>query len=439
MTQPRVGVVVVSHNGRDLTLDCLRSLEAVDWPADRYEVVLVDNASSEDVVSRVRAQFPLVRVIKSTTNRGFAGGCNMGVRALPEVDLVALVNNDASVAPNWLRPLVSTIVSDTGLGAVCPKILFAGTFREVTLHVPTSVRGRGDSRPLGVRLSGAHVGERDVWPRTQLVRGFWGLEPPGLGQWTGEDALLRLPIEDDDSRATLRIAAERPLRLEVHSGTEHTVLEVDTIPRWLPVPTSGSAHKVINNVGTDLTPDGFGVDRGYLQVDDGRFDRAEDAFAWCGAAVLLRREYLDDVGLFDERLFLYYEDLELAWRGRARGWRYRYVPESVVHHVHAATSGEGSALKEHYNERNRLLVLARHGSRTQVCRALGRHLLVTASYARRDLVSPVLHGRRPHASVVFHRFRALMAAFVRLPRAQFARRTDREHAKREAATSNSIP
>ena len=56
----------------------------------------------------------------------------------------------------------------------------------------------------------------------------------------------------------------------------------------------------------------------------------------------------------------YYEDLELAWRGAKRGWRYRYVPSSVVHHQHAATTGEGSRLKRYHEERNRLLVLTRH-------------------------------------------------------------------------------
>ena len=51
-----------------------------------------------------------------------------------------------------------------------------------------------------------------------------------------------------------------------------------------------------------------------------------DVFAWCGGAVLLRSDYLADVGLLDERFFLYYEDTDLSWRGRARGWRYRFVP-----------------------------------------------------------------------------------------------------------------
>jgi GT2 family glycosyltransferase len=122
--------------------------------------------------------------------------------------------------------------------------------------------------------------------------------------------------------------------------------------------------------------------------------------------VLLRKEYLDDIGQFDEDLFVYYEDLDLAWRGAERGWRYRTVPASVVHHVHAATSRRGSPLKQYYDERNRLLVLARHGTTRDVTEAALRSLRVSASFAVRDVVAPVLRGERPRAEIAGRRLRA---------------------------------
>jgi GT2 family glycosyltransferase len=130
-------------------------------------------------------------------------------------------------------------------------------------------------------------------------------------------------------------------------------------------------------------------------------------FAWCGGAVLLTAPYLADVGLFDEQLFLYYEDVDLAWRGRERGWAYRYVPDSVVRHVHAASTVAGSPLFDYYNERNRLLTLTRHAGRRTVAKALARYLLVTASYTRREVVSPILQGRTPRARIPLRRLRAL--------------------------------
>ena len=117
---------------------------------------------------------------------------------------------------------------------------------------------------------------------------------------------------------------------------------------------------MLNNVGSVVLADGHGADRGYLERDAGQFDEVEEVFAWCGAAVLLSREYLETVGLFEDRYFLYYEDFDLSWRGRAEGWRYLYVPASVVRHVHSASSVEGSRLFQHYDERNRLLTLTRN-------------------------------------------------------------------------------
>ena len=96
---------------------------------------------------------------------------------------------------------------------------------------------------------------------------------------------------------------------------------------------------MINNVGSNLFSGGFGGDRGFLEVDEDQYEEPADVFAWCGGAVLLKRAYLDDVGTFDERFFLYYEDTDLSWRGQLRGWRYVYAPDAVVRHHHASSAG----------------------------------------------------------------------------------------------------
>lgn len=419
MTRPRVGAVVLNYNGGDVTLACLQSLLATPTADGDLSVVLVDNASRDGIAARVRDELPTVEVIVSTTNRGFAGGCNLGIRALARPDFVALLNNDATVDPGWLPPLTAALEHDTGLGAVCPKILFAGCYVNLTIEAPTHRRGRGDRRDLGALVLGARVDDAEVWSRSQLVRGFWGreaTEPSQRGQWTAARAQLRLPVISSGShRGELRLVAATPIRVAVTSGEQRVELDLGTEPAWHEVPLAGPPLTIVNNVGSELVAGGYGADRGYLEPDDGRFDAPEDVFAWCGAATLLRREYLEDVGLFDERLFLYYEDLELAWRGRRQGWRYRYVPESTVRHLHAATTDAGSALQHYFDERNRLLVLTRHAPARVALRAPLRYLLTTASYARRDLVAPLLHGRRPRPRVVGQRIRAFLGYLVRVP------------------------
>ena len=414
MTEPaRVRAVVLNYNGGDLTLECLRRLRATEWPAGRFQVVLVDNASSDGVVDRTRNQWPDVRIITSDRNRGFAGGCNLALHDLDDIDAVALVNSDVLVEPRWLAPLARALGHNPKVGAASPKILFESRFREVELRSGTRRRGRGDRRRLGVRVSGARAGGSDVWRDTQLVEGFWGPEhgpePESGFQWTSGRAVLRIPVAEAAPAETceLRLAADGVTRLTARSGRSEVELEVGREPEWHTVPLEGRPFDVINNVGTVLAGDGYGADRGYLERDHGQYDTPESVFAWSGGAVLLTASYLADAGLFDEQLFLYYEDVDLSWRGRERGWRYRYVPESVVRHVHAASTVEGSPQFDYYNERNRLLTLTRHSDRRTVAKALARYLLITGSYARRDVVSPVLRGQAPRPEAPLRRLRAL--------------------------------
>ncbi len=416
-----IRAVVLNYNGGELTLECLRRLRATEWPADRFSVVLVDNASSDGVVAATRDEMPDVRIITSERNLGFAGGCNLALRDLDDIDYVALVNSDVLVEPGWLEPLARAFSRDPTLGAACPKILFAPRFREVELRSGTHIPGRGDTRRLGVRVSGARVGGTDVWRDTQLYEGFWGPEPGSedlTAQWTSGRAVLRVPVTDSHpaDACELRLAAGEFATVTVVSGSREASLTVGPQPAWHTVPLDGKPFDVINNVGNVVTGDGYGADRGYLERDHGQYDVPEYVFAWSGAAVLLATAYLADVGLFDEDLCLYYEDLDLAWRGRERGWRYNYVPGSAVRHVHSASTIEGSPLFDYYNERNRLLTLTRHADRRTVAKALARYLLVTASYTRRDVVSPILRAQPPRPRIPLRRLKALGGYAVALNR-----------------------
>jgi GT2 family glycosyltransferase len=225
----------------------------------------------------------------------------------------------------------------------------------------------------------------------------------------------------DTATVALHLVACRP-GITVRPGNRSGTPPVAVTDAWLQVDVDGPSQELVNSAGVVLGDDGFAADRGYLEPDEGQYDRADEVEAWSGAAVLLRRAYLEDVGPFDEALFLYYEDVDLSLRGRARGWRYGYVPSSVVRHAHSASTGTDSPLVSYYNDRNRLLVLARHGSPRAVAAATGRFLAVTAAYARRDL-----QGLLPRACCVPEqgrtrpRIRAFAGFLRRLP-AQAARR-----------------
>jgi GT2 family glycosyltransferase len=122
-----------------------------------------------------------------------------------------------------------------------------------------------------------------------------------------------------------------------------------------------AAHpETIQNAGCHLLSDGSGADRGAGEADHGQYDRTEVVFGFCGAGALLRRQALDEVGLFDERFFMYYEDTDLSWRLRLHGWRVLYEPGAVAEHDHAATAGEWSPFFTFHVDRNRVFTLLKN-------------------------------------------------------------------------------
>jgi GT2 family glycosyltransferase len=184
-------------------------------------------------------------------------------------------------------------------------------------------------------------------------------------------------------------------------------------PVTVEVEVGGATFDVIQNAGSLLLAGGYGADRGFRQPDRGQFDEPGKVWAWCGGAVLLRRRLLDEVGLFWPPFFLYYEDIDLAWRGRARGWDYRYEPSSVVRHLHGMSAGEGSAVFEHFNERNRLVVLTRNAPAAMATRALARAVVTVASSARGEVATSLRARRLPHF-VATRRRLASLADYGRL-------------------------
>ncbi|MFC8192697.1 glycosyltransferase [Cellulomonas sp. NPDC057328] len=117
-----VSIVVINYNGAEDTITCLRSFDDVDWPADQLELVVVDNASRGDDVARIRAAVPRAKVVKSPTNLGFAGGCNLGV-ARSTGEYVAFVNNDARPDRRFLTAAVPVLERSLEVGAVATKVL----------------------------------------------------------------------------------------------------------------------------------------------------------------------------------------------------------------------------------------------------------------------------------------------------------------------------
>lgn len=276
---PEISVVVLNYNGRPLLEPCLESVLAQSVQGG-FEVLLVDNASTDGSVAWAREAYPSVRILQLSRNLGFAGGNNAGLRAASG-GFVVLLNNDARMRAGCLAALRAAALSDERAGAVTAKLLFA----------------------------------------------------------------------------------DRP--------------------------------SVIQNAGSLLLSDGSGGDRGAGEEDGGQYGIREEVFGFCGAAALLKREALDDVGLFDERFFMYYEDTDLSWRLRLRGWRVVYEPAAVVDHMHSATTQEWSEFFTFHVDRNRLLMLLKNAPTSMVLTSFRSLLRRAAGGGTGDQhrVSASVHGR----------------------------------------------
>src|SRR4029079_15715919 len=119
---PTVAVVVVNYRGADDTIECVRALGDLDWPSEQLQVIVVDNASGDDSVARIRAAAPSATVIASDVNTGCAGGCTRGAAAAKS-RYVAFVNNDARPDPGWLRAAIPVLERDLSIVCVASKVL----------------------------------------------------------------------------------------------------------------------------------------------------------------------------------------------------------------------------------------------------------------------------------------------------------------------------
>jgi GT2 family glycosyltransferase len=158
-------VLVLTWNGRADTEACVESLLRLDYP--HFDVLVVDNASSDDTLAALRARFgERVQLVRNERNLLVAGGMNVGLqRALDAgYEFVLLMNNDVVAHPQLLRELVARAVREPRVGAVGPKIYFHDRPDVLWFAGGELPLWRGWSRHRGLREvdRGQHDASREV-------------------------------------------------------------------------------------------------------------------------------------------------------------------------------------------------------------------------------------------------------------------------------------
>ncbi len=261
-------------------------------PGGKVEIILVDDASTDDSVAFVQEHYPEVKIIRLMRNSGLAAGCNAGARAATG-DLLVMLNNDTEVEPGWLGALVAAAEANPEAGAIASKMLLF------------------------------------------------------------------------DRRDTLHNAGD--------------VMGADGIPR----------------------------NRGVWEHDTGQYDDRPEIFGGCGGGVMYRRTAWEQAGGFDERLFMYLEDVDLAWRLQLAGWRAIFAPAARLYHHLSATGG--GVLASYYVGRNTIWVIAKDMPGPLIRRHLGR---IVAAQAR--ITVDALRAWRGASARA--RLRGQLAGVIGLPR-----------------------
>ena len=277
----KLSIITVNYNGLKDTCELIDSIPF----NDDMEVIVVDNASTNDEASIIQKNYPQVKVIRSEKNFGFAGGNNLGIK-IAKGKYIFLINNDTIFKDFNVQVLIGRLESASKIGVVCPKIRFTW-----------------DNNPI---------------------------------QFAGYTPLSKITVRNKSV--------------------------------------------------------GFG------EEDKGQYDTPHSTPYAHGAAMMLKREVIDHVGLMAECYFLYYEELDWSMMISRAGYELWYEPGCTIYHKESQTTGQNSPLRTYYITRNRLLLVKRNW--VGVNKYL-TYLYLICIVATRDIFKYTLKGRFDLTKAVF--------------------------------------
>jgi len=118
---PNISIVILNYNGGQDLSECIESVMKIDYP--NYEVIVVDNGSTDNSISNIRERFPRIKIIENKHNLGFPAGNNVGIRE-STTPYVLLLNDDVVVGRDILKDLLSAIKVYPQAGVIGPAILY---------------------------------------------------------------------------------------------------------------------------------------------------------------------------------------------------------------------------------------------------------------------------------------------------------------------------
>lgn len=357
-----VSIITVNYNGLKYLKGFLDSTLVLNYPCDKYETVVVDNASKDGSVEFIRKNYPSVKIIEAGKNLGFGKGNNLGMKE-SKGNLYYLVNNDTSLEKDALKEIVACFnlwSKKMKVGAIASKLILYDKYLPVTIE---------EAFLISIKAKNSGFTYRQNPYKLSYDSSLNYLEEIylPLAHDLNKDIVLNLNLQKVRRKNYLiKIGEGKILKGAFENGDNKKVniyLKNNEIKKyWV---------DLVQNAGNILFRDGFGRDRGaivikeqqYYEPDGERFARVQTIPAFCGGGVLLNKKALEKVGYFDDIFFMYYEDDDLSLRMKEGGWEVLFCPEARIRHIHSASSGEWSDFFIYHTERNRLLFVFKHWPR----------------------------------------------------------------------------
>ncbi len=201
---PSVSLIVLNYNGRQHLARCLGSLRDLDYPGNRLQVILCDNASKDESVAFVKRGYPEVKLLELDQNYGFAEGNNRAVEAAAG-DWVGFLNNDMEVDPGWLKAMLRPVQEQPELACVASKILSWDGKAIDFIGTGVTFQGLGIQIDYGLRSSPHDTQRRLICPcggamliRRQVFQDVGGFDADYFGFYEDVDLGWRLNLLGHD-------------------------------------------------------------------------------------------------------------------------------------------------------------------------------------------------------------------------------------------------
>lgn len=350
-TKYDVSVIVINYNSKKYIDDLFDSLINLVHSDFSYEVVVVDNASTDDSIAYLQSkQYDSkinLNIVLSDANRGFAGGNNYGVKHA-KGEYIVFLNNDTAVDKMWLEELYHFIKNNKNCVIANSKLLFFYDYIELTFKTTDKIEL---DRDITINnhtyyADGKFITNCLCEEKKLVCFGHTTVKLPLLDGKAAHSFCIHTKLWNGDTDSIIVGGKEYKANKNGDIKIELNDEDVKQLKITL-----------IQNAGSGIDKVYNGYDIGFCEEDGAKYSKPYEINNGCGAAIIMKKKDFVACKGFDERFFMYYEDTDLSYRMKAAGGKIMFCPTAIVRHIHTGSSTEWSPFFTYHVYRNKLLFL----------------------------------------------------------------------------------